>query len=410
MNPTAKWTLMVYMAGDNSLATAGDADLAEMRSVGSTVDLNIVAQFDSAMAGGAKRFLLKQSGSNEQVENLGKIDSGAPETLTKFIQWATQRYPAERHALVLWNHGSGWEPSEMDRIARSVGTPNYHSREAIERSASGLSRVMFRTTLEKIFRLPSPAERAICSDDNSGHSLDTIELGNVLANAVKSLGKPFDLLGMDACLMSNLEVAYQLKPFVHCMVASEELEPNAGWPYDLVLRKLVDHPDLPTAELAAHVVSVYIKSYVDRGYAGPVTQAALDLDKLAALAAPIDALAKTLIAEMPQAATELWNAQRKSAHFYQNTLWDIAHLCEVLEESTGGAPMIEAARASREAIATGPDKCVIAAESYGDRVSRCGGVSVYLIPPLTRISPFYGDLDFCKQNAWPELLQTYHSV
>jgi Clostripain family len=410
MGTIAKWTLMVYLAGDNNLASAGDADLAEMRTVGSSADVNIVAQFDSAIAGGAKRFLLKPGGRDEQIENLGKIDSGAPETLTDFIGWATKHYPAERYALVLWNHGSGWEPSEMDKIARSVGTPNYHSREAIERSASGLRRVMFRTTLEKILRLPSPSERAICSDDNSGHSLDTIELGSVLSRAVKSLGKPFDLLGMDACLMSNLEVAYQVKPFVRYMVASEELEPSSGWPYDLLLRKFVDHPDLPTAELGDHIVRVYIKSYVDRGYAGPVTQAALDLEKVADLTTPIDSLAQTLIAEMPQAATELWNAQRKSAHFYQNTLWDIAHLCEVLEESQGGAQVIEAAKAVRDAIEQGPEKCIIAAENHGDPVSRCGGVSVYLIPPLTRISPFYGDLDFAEKNAWPKLLQAYHSA
>jgi hypothetical protein len=269
---------------------------------------------------------------------------------------------------------------------------------------------MFRTTLEKIFTLPSPAERAICSDDNSGHSLDTIELGKVLAGAVKTIGRPLDLLGMDACLMSNLEVAYQLRPFVRYMVASEELEPNSGWPYDRVLRELADHPDLSTADLAAHIVNVYIKSYVDRDYGGPVTQAALDLEKVADLAKPIDTLANTLIAEMPQAATELWNAQRKSAHFYQNTLWDIAHLCEVLEKSTGSVQMIEAAQAVRKAIEKAPGKCIVAAENHGEMVSRCGGVSIYLIPPLTRISPFYGDLDFCRQTAWPELLRRYHSV
>jgi hypothetical protein len=409
MSTSAKWTFMVYLAGDNNLASAGDADLAEMRAVGSTPDVNIVAQFDSAIAGRAKRFLLKRGGSDEQVENLGEIDSGAPQTLTEFIEWTTRRYPAERYALVLWNHGSGWEPSEMDRIARSVGTPNYNSREMTERSASGLRRVMFRTTLEKIFSLPSPAERAISFDDNSGHSLDTIELGNVLAGVVKTLGRPLDLLGMDACLMSNLEVAYQLKPFVRYMVASEELEPSTGWPYDLVLQKLVDHTDLPIAELTAHIVKVYVKSYVDRRYAGPVTQAALYLDKVATLAASLDQLARTLIAEMPQAATELWNAQRKSAHFFQNTLWDIAHLCEVLEESTGGARMIEVAKVVREAIEAGPDKCVIAAETHGDPVNRCGGVSVY-IPPLTEISRYYGDLDFAKQYSWPKLLQAYHSV
>jgi hypothetical protein len=31
MSAEAKWTFMVYMAGDNNLAAAGEADLAEMR-------------------------------------------------------------------------------------------------------------------------------------------------------------------------------------------------------------------------------------------------------------------------------------------------------------------------------------------------------------------------------------------
>jgi len=399
---------MVYLAGDNNLASAGDADLAEMRAVGSTADVNVVAQFDRANRG-ASRFLLKQGGVEEQVENLGEIDSGAPKTLTEFIDWAARKYPAEHYALVLWNHGSGWEPSEMDRIARSMGTPNYNPREATERSASRLRRVMFRTTLERIFALPSPAERAICSDDNSGHSLDTIELGRVLAGAVKRIGRPLDLLGMDACLMSNLEVAYQLRPFVRYMVASEELEPTTCWPYDQVLRELVDHAHMPIADLAAHIVNVYVKSYVERRYPGSVTQAALDLSKVDTISGPLDELAKTLIAEMPQAAIEIWKAQRKSASFFGFTLWDIAHFCELLEESNGGAQVIEAAKAVREATEAGPDRCVIAEEHHGAPVSRCGGLSIYLILPPKPTSAFYGELDYSKRHEWPSLLQAYHS-
>ena len=48
MAATAKWTFMVYMAGDNSLSNAGDNDLAEMRKVGSTPDVNMLVEFDNA--------------------------------------------------------------------------------------------------------------------------------------------------------------------------------------------------------------------------------------------------------------------------------------------------------------------------------------------------------------------------
>lgn len=40
------WTVMVYMAGDNNLDSAGVVDLTEMKKVGSTKEINILVQFD----------------------------------------------------------------------------------------------------------------------------------------------------------------------------------------------------------------------------------------------------------------------------------------------------------------------------------------------------------------------------
>ena len=302
----AQWTFMVYMAGDNNLSAAGDIDLAEMRQVGSSPEVNIVVQFDKAGNLGARRFLIGKNGQDETVEHLGQTDSGDPGVLLEFIQWAAQGYPAKRYALVLWNHGGGWEPSEMDRIARSVKAPNYSPQEMHQRSASRLRRAFFRTSLETIFRLQSPADRAICSDDGSGHSLDTVELGEVLEQAVQVLGQPIDLLGMDACLMSNLEVAYQTKSYARYLVASEEEEPNSGWPYDKVLTKLVENPDMATGDFAAHIVDAYVQSYrSESSRSGPprdvlvnfgkepllnriVTQTALDLCKTDTVLKPLN--------------------------------------------------------------------------------------------------------------------------
>ena len=44
--PTKKpWTVRVHMAGDNRLDPEGVQDLKEMKKVGSTAKVNIVAQF-----------------------------------------------------------------------------------------------------------------------------------------------------------------------------------------------------------------------------------------------------------------------------------------------------------------------------------------------------------------------------
>ena len=42
----AKWTFMVYMAGDNNLYGAALRDIAEMARAGSTKDVNILVQID----------------------------------------------------------------------------------------------------------------------------------------------------------------------------------------------------------------------------------------------------------------------------------------------------------------------------------------------------------------------------
>jgi hypothetical protein len=409
MSTRAQWTIMIYLAGDNNLSTAGDADLAEMRRIGSTADVNVIAEFDNASDQGTRRYRIQRDGTVDLVMSLGETDSGSPEVLLDFISWATSTYPADRYALVLWNHGCGWEPLEVDKIAREVGAAAYNAREAAERSASPLGRVFFRSSLQRIFRIPSPADRAICSDDGSGHSLDTIELSSVMKRATHALGRPFDLLGMDACLMSNLEVAYQIEPYVRYMVASEEIEPGAGWPYDAVLTELVAHPDLPTAQLAMHIVRAYGKSYADQGYTGVITQSALDLSQIATVVDPLDRLADALLAAMPHVSATIWAAQRTSARFWHNTLWDVAHFCEELERLSDSEAIRGAAQDVRAALVAGADRFVLAEMHSGEKVAHSGGISIYLIPPLTDISRYYADLDYAKRHRWLTLLQTYHA-
>jgi hypothetical protein len=125
MNPAAKkqWTFMVYLAGDNSLATAGVVDLNEMKKVGSTPQINVVAQFDNGKGHRTCRYLLTKGGTlaKNVVKNLGKTDTGDPAVLTEFVDWAVDSYPAERYALVVWNHGNGWDDEDVYRSARGLG-------------------------------------------------------------------------------------------------------------------------------------------------------------------------------------------------------------------------------------------------------------------------------------------------
>ncbi|MBN2392977.1 MAG: hypothetical protein JXR84_19760 [Anaerolineae bacterium] len=409
----AKWTFMVYMAGDNNLSSAGEKDIGEMRSVGSTDAVNIVVEFDRiGNAHETKRYHIQPNGVNEHTKSLGETDSGDPKVLLKFLEWAAKNYKADHYGLVLWNHGGGWVPDEMDKVARSVDAVNYNQREANERSSSSLGRVLFRTTLETIFEIPSVQERAILSDDGSGHSLDTVELGKVLAKAVKMFGQKLDLLGMDACLMSNLEVAYQAQDYVNYSVASEENEPNNGWPYDKVLAELVHNPDMPTADLARHIVTAYVKFYTDQAYSGSVTQAALDLAQVEVLAQPLDALADVLIPKMSTGKYWLGEALYKTqAHFRNGTLWDVAEMCEHLAAETDDTDVRKAAKKVLKKLQPQNADFVIAEGHYGSKVERCGGITIYLPPRiLHQISPYYKEVAYAQNHKWSKLLKKYHKA
>ena len=70
----AKWTFMIYLAGDNSLSSAADKDLIEMRAVGSTPEVNVVTQLDNAGNRGTTRVLIQRDGAGERPESIGETD------------------------------------------------------------------------------------------------------------------------------------------------------------------------------------------------------------------------------------------------------------------------------------------------------------------------------------------------
>ncbi len=58
------WTIMVYLAGDNNLDSAGVVDLKEMKTVGTTDQIAVLAQFDRAGAKAATVRYCLQEGDN----------------------------------------------------------------------------------------------------------------------------------------------------------------------------------------------------------------------------------------------------------------------------------------------------------------------------------------------------------
>jgi hypothetical protein len=113
---------------------------------------------------------------------------------------------------------------------------------------------------------------------------------------------------------------------------------------------------------------------------------------------------------MPDTANEVWKAQKNSARFWHNTLWDISHFCEELVKGTSDQAVRNAAQAVQTALQSGPDRFVIAQAHSGASVEHCAGGTIYLVPPITNISKYYADLEYAKNHRWLPFLQAYHAA
>ncbi len=116
-----QWTIMVYLAGDNNLDSAGVTDLKEMKQIGSTEQVNVIAQFDRwGGTQATKRYYLRKGGvlAKDEVASLGETNMGDPNVLKDFLLWGVKNYPAQRYLAVLWNHGAGWDDTDIYRTAQ----------------------------------------------------------------------------------------------------------------------------------------------------------------------------------------------------------------------------------------------------------------------------------------------------
>ena len=407
----AHWTFLVYMAGNNSLTEAASDDLGEMRKVGSSDAVKVLA-FVKQESGPARHIVVGTSEATDVVEALaGDVDSGNPQTVVDFVRWGVAKAPAEKYALVLWNHGGGWEPDDFEQLYSEVrrdAAARLDTRETSRLRASPLARAFFTTTVKKVLGQPTAGERAICSDDGSGHSLDTIELGKLLKLVGQAIGHPLDLLGMDACLMSTLEVAFEAAPYATVVVGSEEPEPNAGWCYDQILADLAATPTMDPAALAKVVVDRYVASYKDSPGDWPVTQCALATAQLEQGAAALDRLGNALRTQVRQDYRPVQRAQAKGIlqDATDLSLVDLARFCASLLTAANLQDELRAATTAAQAAVTA-QPVVLAEGHLGPTTEGYGGVSVYFPAPTESVSKYYRDLRFAKQHRWDEFLRSY---
>lgn len=344
-----QWTIMVYMAADNDLAGEAFKDLQSMERVGSTTDVTVLVELDTPS--GATRYLVGRDGSTV-LQHLGSVDSGDPGTLLRFIRFARERYPARHYALILWNHGSGVKSVRRD--------------------------IAFDFTTQSAITLPG------------------------LKNALALSGVSFDLLGMDACFMQMVEVAYEVRNFARVLVSSQESVPGEGWDYETILRALTGNPAMHVFDLARLIVESYVAYYQRYGVRSRYTLSAVDLARIDALARALDDLALAILNDLQTPPWVYLTLGDSALYFEDPDFVDLGDLVRLLASDSRVHPEVQQrANAVVQHLAT----CVLSSGSLGGSsgIIEASGLSIYF--PYMAYVRKYGDLAFASATHWDELVQ-----
>lgn len=234
-------TLMVYMCGTDLESKYGMAtnDLREMASARYGDNVRIIVY-----TGGCSQWKTPSISSsvnqiyrvrNGGLENLVRDDGAKamtdPATLSSFIRYCAENFPATRYDLILWDHGGG-------------SVSGYGYDEKYRRSGS-------------------------------------MGLGE-LGKALDAGGVTFDFIGFDACLMATAETALLMDRYADYMIASEETEPGIGWYYTEWLSKLGDNTSMPTTEIGKNIIDDYTNACAQQCRGQKTTLSLIDLAEFSA--------------------------------------------------------------------------------------------------------------------------------
>jgi hypothetical protein len=250
----AEWAVIMFLNADNNLESFGVEDVDEMMTVGSTAEVDIVTLVD--LYSGPARVHYVNAGSTTVVREMGEIDMSDWRVLRDFGVWAVTNYPARHYALILWDHGAGWQKSLR---------PD-----------------------------PAPLFKGFSNDDHGSAGEIRISNGDyarALTAITTAIGRKIDLVTFDACLMGMWEVAEATRPYADVLAASSETIPGTGLPYGDWLAPLVANPAMNAAGLGIAMANAYYND--DTGNA---TFGITDLNALNPLAAAVDAFAAALLA------------------------------------------------------------------------------------------------------------------
>ncbi len=382
------WRVMIYLAGDNNLSGEMIWALKELYRVGIGKHCHVAAQFDPSATNVEPRCydldkLHRLGATSCDVDGILDLDSLAQTLATNVI-------PSPENSA---------DPAVLAGFLNNfLADPTDHAMLILSGHGCG-------------------AFGGLLEDRNPYGRLTLPCLGRVLS-AAKNLRKTkkIDILGLDSCAMSMVEVAHEVCDSVDYLVGAEGFVQNAGWPYHRLLESLRCGP--APEKLALEMVDNYFKYYSDYLLADVFTdQAVIHIEKDKSWARLIehlkkltDLLCKSLGGKKEEMDETVRNAlilahwEAQSFNTEQNV--DIYDFCERLSHYLPKKQY----RAIHDCCAWITDKrnwnrIVLSTRHSGPAYQFAHGLSIYF--PWSEIATDYQNLAFATETGWYDFLIRY---
>lgn len=237
------WSIYWYLCGSDLESGGGFAtgDLGELLEVELPEGVRVVIetggantwQNDLIDADKLQRWVYSSEGL-ELVDEQPSASMGEADTLADFLSFAKTNYPAEKTAVVFWNHGGG-----------SVSGASFDEKYDYDSLTLDEMYAAFSQVWEPSQEQP-----------------------------------PLELVGFDTCLMATVDVAYTFSDLAHYLVASEETEPANGWYYSQWVGALAADPSMDGETLGKVICDAYYAGCEEVGTQDNTTLSLTDLTKI----------------------------------------------------------------------------------------------------------------------------------
>ncbi len=354
----AKWTVMVYISGDNNLEDFVVPDIeTKLAPTGSGANVQVVALADRAPGYDTSRgdwqttklFHVTKgmlATSENAVADWGERDFGDKQTLIDFITWTKSNYPADHYALYFWGHGWNWHPGY----------------------------VMFDET-----------------------SNDTLDMDEIKA-ALPSIGF-IDTVGFDGCNMASIEVEMLWHGHATALSHSQEWVGGEGIQYDLVLAQLAADPSMTADQVA---IATTKSASEDKTWSAVAVDGRFDT-----LLTAVNNWSVVLKNGLSQNRKKYDQAFTATRSFWQapmdKDLYDMAY---EINSRVSDQNIKSKSQAVMNAV-----NSVVLYERHVNAYAEVHGITIYHISKATEKDSDYtyyrSTIDFALQTGWDEFLDAY---